>query len=181
MAQHAADEGRLRDLNFLVQSISAQPVRGSVFRRVARDMEPDLRYLMTALEGDPEIWRLNRAFHTVHVPSFVAVMTLLSGLEEMTGVTREDQKQITMAFQQAAQLVHQARQRVERAVFDKAKIELDVLADYVPKTPVPVETVPGPLLEKLRGVSMLSVRAIRAGGAGGEPGWSRETRCCCER
>lgn len=166
MVQDNAGEDRFRNLNLLVQFVSAQPVQGSVVRRAAQGIEPDLRYLMNALESDPETWRLNRAFHAVHVPSLIAVMTLLSGLDDRTVVTREDQQQITTAFQQADQLVHQARQRVERAMLDKAKIELEVLADYVSSSPAPVETGPRALLDRLQGASVWSVRAIRAGGAG---------------
>jgi len=138
-------EERLQSLETLIGAIEGRSAQDFAFRRAIGGLADDLAYLLRALRQTPEHARLNRAFHAVHVPSLLAVMSMLDGVDDMASVTPEDQHQINSSLHRASQLAAEARQRVERAVLDDTKLELEVLADYAPST-APLE--PASLLER---------------------------------
>ncbi|MEM9343102.1 MAG: hypothetical protein AAGA87_08665 [Pseudomonadota bacterium] len=125
---------RLQNLDTLIWAISDRAKRDFAFRRAIGALQEDLSALSSSLSHTPDAWRLNRAFHTVHVPSLLAVVSMLDGLDDMTSVTPEDQHQINASLHRASQLAADARRRIERAALGETMAELAVLAEYAPPT-----------------------------------------------
>ncbi len=73
---------------------------------------------------------MNRAFHAVHVPSFLAVVSMLDDIDDMKSISEDEKHQIYGSINRAAQLASTARERIEQSALTAAKIELSVLANY---------------------------------------------------
>jgi len=137
LKQDTADQEKLSNLVSLSNLVDARVTANRDFRRAIGTLSDDLAYLTGALETEPQSWRQNRAFHIVHVPSFLAIMSMLEDIDRMETIPEDEQYQVLSSIHRAVMLVRDARQRVERSKFTDAKIELDVLAEY---TPPPAES-----------------------------------------
>ena len=84
------------------------------------------------------MWRSHRAFHIVHVPSLIAVLTLLDDIDQMSKVSEQDQDDIYASVHRAATLAFDLRKAIEQSALDKAKIELRVLEKYARPPLVPL-------------------------------------------
>ncbi|MFT5796123.1 MAG: hypothetical protein ACI9PY_002943 [Ascidiaceihabitans sp.] len=124
--QHALDQ-----LALLVENRS---VVDYDFKRATGSLAQDLKFVSDALRRDAKVWRMNRAFHAVHTPSFLAIMSMLDSIDEMKSVSDEERLQISGSIHRAAQLASSARERIEQSVLAEAKVELGVLANYAPST-----------------------------------------------
>lgn len=88
--------------------------------------------MSNALRRDADAWRKNRAFHAVHVPSFLVIVSMLDNIDNMESIDEGDRHQIYSSINQAAQLASDARRRIEQSALTEVKVELSVLADYAP-------------------------------------------------
>lgn len=132
-----SEEQRLQSLDHLIELITVRASIDFEFRRAVGSLVDDLKYVSAALCRDAQFWRLNRAFHSVHIPSLIAILTMLENIDEMKSVSEDEQHQINSSIHRAAQLASAARERIERAELNKAAVELDVLAEYAPETTKP--------------------------------------------
>ena len=130
MTQQSSDREKLEALVYLSALVKSRSEADRSFRRAVGALPADLDYLVQTLEADQKSWRHNRAFHIVHVPSFVAIMTMLADIDQMETVSAEDTHQILTSIHRAAKLVTEARARIERIRLTDVKVELEVLADY---------------------------------------------------
>ncbi|MEM8591448.1 MAG: hypothetical protein AAGF13_02865 [Pseudomonadota bacterium] len=121
----------LVELAALVENRSS---RDYDFKRATGSLVEDLEFVADALRSDTEAWRVNRAFHAVHVPSFLAVMSMLDGIDDMKSINADERHQIYSSINRAAQLASSARERIEQVGLAKAKVEISVLAGYAPAT-----------------------------------------------
>ena len=139
MSGGSREEERARNLDELAQAIRARSSGDPDFNRAVGAMEEDLSYILNALRSDPETWRLNRAFHTVHVPSFLAIVSMMRNIDDMNSVTGEERLQIYEAIHRAGQLVSDARHDIERVALHKAMVRVQVLAQQAPPAAQPFE------------------------------------------
>ncbi|WP_299775430.1 hypothetical protein [uncultured Tateyamaria sp.] len=102
------------------------------FKRAIGSLVQDVEFVSNALRRDHNLWRMNRAFHAVHVPSFLAVVSMLDDIDDMKSVNDDDRHQIYSSVHRAAQLASSARERIEHSALTEAQVELSVLADYAP-------------------------------------------------
>lgn len=132
MQDPTSNDGRLSSLDQLASLVEDRSLSDYDFKRATGSLVHDLEYISTALRRDPNLWRMNRAFHAVHVPSFVAVVSMLDNIDDMKSVNDHDRHQIYGSIHRAAQLASSARDRIERSALAEAQVELNVLADYAP-------------------------------------------------
>lgn len=130
-----SDEERLHALDQLVLLVENRSVVDYDFKRATGSLAQDLKFVSDALRHDANLWRMNRAFHAVHAPSFLAIMSMLDSIDEMKSVNDEERLQINGSIYRAAQLASSARERIEKSTLAEAKVELSVLANYAPSTP----------------------------------------------
>jgi hypothetical protein len=102
------------------------------FKRATGSLSQDLKFVSDALRRDANVWRLNRSFHAVHAPSFLAIMSMLDSIDEMKSVNEDELHQLYSSINRAVQLASSARERIEQSALTEAKVELSVLADYAP-------------------------------------------------
>jgi hypothetical protein len=159
------DQDRLQNLDVLANAIRDRSENDPDFRRAASAMEDDLDYLAAALRKDPATWKVNRAFHSVHVPSLLAIMTMLNDIDAMTSVTADERHQVHQSIHRARQLVAAARQKIERGAFNAAKVELEVLAEYAPPPDQPMKKASfmERTLDGLKSVSESSLKTASSG------------------
>lgn len=105
------------------------------FKRATGSLAQDLKFVSDALRRDVDVWRMNRAFHAVHVPSLLAIMSMLDDIDDMKSISKDERHQLYSSIHRASQLASSARERIEQSVLTEAKVELDVLANYAPITP----------------------------------------------
>lgn len=134
MQGQLSDEERLLALDQLALLVENRSVVDYDFQRATGSLAQDLKFVSDALRRDANMWRMNRAFHAVHVPSLLAVMSMLESIDEMKSVSDEERLQINGSIHRAAQLASSARERIEQSALAEAKVELNVLADYAPNT-----------------------------------------------
>lgn len=127
-----SNDERLNALDHLGSLVETRSSVDYEFKRATKSLAQDLAYICDALRRDVGIWRLNRAFHVVHVPSFLAIMSMLDAVDDMTSIGEEDQHQLYSSIHRASQLAAAARARVEQSALSDVKVELDVLANYAP-------------------------------------------------
>ena len=120
------------NLQSIIKRVEEQSAANSDVRRAVGTLTEDLTYVSTALDRDPELWRLNRSFHIVHVPSFIAVLSFLGEIDQMRSLSDEDAHQMLSSLNRASSLAIEARQRIEQVKLSEAKVELDVLSEYAP-------------------------------------------------
>ncbi|MEP3846116.1 MAG: hypothetical protein ABJM43_12330 [Paracoccaceae bacterium] len=107
------------------------------FKRAIGTLDDDLKYVANALRKDPEKWRLNRSFHTVHAPSLTAVILMLDDIDQMESVSEDEMHQIFSSISRASALAKTARKHIERSTLSNAKVELEVLSEYAPQPTEP--------------------------------------------
>jgi hypothetical protein len=129
---------RLENLTTLEARARDRSARDRPFKRAIGTLEDDLTYITAALDADPESWRLNRAFHVVHVPSLITVLAMLEDIDQLSHVSQKDKDEIYASVQRAASLACDVRQRSQEMVLDKAKIELRVLGRFAKPPIVPL-------------------------------------------
>lgn len=132
MPDPATNEERLNSLEQLASLVEDRSLSDYDFKRATGSLVHDVEFISKALRRDPNIWRMNRAFHAVHVPSFLAVVSMLDNIDDMKSVNEDDRHQIYSSIHRAAQLASSARERIEQSALAEARVELDVLADYAP-------------------------------------------------
>jgi hypothetical protein len=144
MGNTDAEDDRAETLAALQHAAIRIAKRNSTFKRAIGSLIADLEVIIAAIGRDPEIWRLNRAFHVVHAPSLSAVLAVFDdadpnfdSVDKMATVDDAEMHQIYASLHQAVQLATQARDRIERAKVTDAKVELNVLADAAPTPKVP--------------------------------------------
>ena len=121
---------RLENLDTLIGLVTARVSSSRDFKRAVGTLSEDLDFVADTLRNDPESWRMNRAFHLIHVPSFIAVMSMLDEIDQMSSVTEDEVHQVLASVNRAASLAKDARQRIEQANLTDAKVEIEVLAEY---------------------------------------------------
>lgn len=129
-----SNDERLHALDQLALLVENRSAVDHDFKRATGPLAQDLKSVSDALRRDANMWRMNRAFHAVHAPSFLAVMSMLDSIDEMKSVSDEERLQINASIHRAAQLASSARERIEQSALAEAKVELSVLADYAPTT-----------------------------------------------
>ena len=139
MRDETAHDERLRTLEHLVGVVQARSAERAAFKRAVGGLVADLEYISAGLHDDPDIWRLNRAFHVVHAPSLIAVMAMFEAGFTATQMSDAEEHEIYASLQRAASLATRARLRIEQAKLSDAKVTLEVLADAAPKPTVPYE------------------------------------------
>lgn len=139
MPSSSGDHDKREELNVLTALVSTRLQSDRNFRRAVGSLESDLTYLAATLKADPGAWRQNRAFHIVHVPSFIAIMAMLDEIDEMETIPDDERHQVLSSVNRSVQLVSKARQKVERTKLADAKIELEVLAEYSPSPDAPYQ------------------------------------------
>ncbi|WP_170519469.1 hypothetical protein [Ruegeria atlantica] len=127
-----SDNERLRSLDQLALLVENRSLVDYDFKRATDSLAQDLKFVSDAIRRDANVWRLNRAFHAVHVPSFLAIMSMLDNIDEMKSVNEDERHQIYSSINRAAQLASSARERIEQSALTEAKVELSVLAKYAP-------------------------------------------------
>ncbi|MEP3638313.1 MAG: hypothetical protein ABJN14_13780 [Paracoccaceae bacterium] len=132
-----ADSERLRNLEILSELIEARSMTSREFKRAIGTLDDDLKYVANALRKDPEKWRLNRSFHTVHAPSLTAVILMLDDIDQMESVSEDEMHQIFSSISRASALAKTARKHIERSTLSNAKVELEVLSEYAPQPTEP--------------------------------------------
>ncbi|WP_299885592.1 hypothetical protein [uncultured Ruegeria sp.] len=136
MEQPVTDSERLETLNHLAAQVDRRAAVDRDFVRAIGTLPEDLTYVTNALTSDPQLWRQNRAFHVVHVPSFIAIFAMLEDMDQMTSISEDERHQVYASINRAATLAKEARQRIEGSSFAEARVNLEVLAEYAPS---PVE------------------------------------------
>ncbi|MEP5731397.1 MAG: hypothetical protein ABJL67_18730 [Sulfitobacter sp.] len=149
------DFDRLQTLEQLSATVKTRSAEDYDFKHAVGQLDQNLEYIIKALRHDPDIWKLNRAFHVVHAPSLITIMTLLENIDAMRSVGDKEKHQINASLNRAAQLATDARHRIEQKQFNVAKAELDVLAEYAPKPEVPFKRASF-VSRKLKGVVQIS-------------------------
>ena len=86
MERITPDEERLSRLDQLAELIDSRSVLDYDFRRATGSLAEDLQYISKSIRRDVTVWRLNRAFHAVHIPSLLAIMSMLENVDEMKSV-----------------------------------------------------------------------------------------------
>ncbi|MBO9472881.1 hypothetical protein J7413_04960 [Shimia sp. R10_1] len=135
MPDPASNDERLNSLEQLASLVEDRSLSDYDFKRATGSLVHDVEFISKALRRDPNIWRMNRAFHAVHVPSFLAVVSMLDSIDDMKSVNEDDRHQIYSSLHRAAQLASSARERIEQSALTEAQVELNVLADYAPASP----------------------------------------------
>jgi len=87
MTQVNAHAERIENLTLLSTQTQVRASKDRAFKRAISTLSNDVAYIAAALDDDPEIWRSHRAFHIVHVPSLIAVLTLLDDIDQMSKVS----------------------------------------------------------------------------------------------
>ena len=128
---------RLENLITLEVQARERSSKDRPFKRATGTLVEDLTYIAAALDADRESWRLNRAFHVVHVPSLITVLTMLDDIDQLSNVHQDDRVEIYSSVQRAATLAYDVRQKIQEAVLEKAKIELRVLGRFAKPPTVP--------------------------------------------
>lgn len=126
---------RLSGLDQLALLVERRSLSDYDFKRATGSLAEDLIYISDALRRDVDVWRMNRAFHAVHVPSFLAIMSMLDDIDDMKSISEDERHQFYSSIHRAAQLASSARGRIEQSVLAEAKVELSVLASYAPTNP----------------------------------------------
>ncbi|WP_298848830.1 hypothetical protein [uncultured Ruegeria sp.] len=134
MQNNTSNDERLRSLDQLALLVEKRSLADYDFKRATGSLAQDLEFISDALRRDTTVWKLNRAFHAVHAPSFLAVMSMLDNIDEMKSVNEDERHQIYTSINRAAQLASSARERIEQSALTEAKVELSVLANYAPTT-----------------------------------------------
>ncbi|MEO1107675.1 MAG: hypothetical protein AAFX90_07125 [Pseudomonadota bacterium] len=131
------DDEKLSNINALVKLVERRESVDRDFGRAIGTLKDDLVYIDNALRAEPAKWRQNKAFHIVHVPSFLAIMSIFDDMDQMVSVSDDEKHQILISVHRAAQLAKVARRRMEQSKLTDAKTELEVLAQYaaVPDEP----------------------------------------------
>lgn len=156
---------RLLDLDRLTALVEQRADADAEFRRAVGALTDDVQFISAAMRRNTDLWRLNRAFHAVHVPSFIAIMAMLEDIDDMKSIDAEERHQLYSSIHRAAQLGAVARERIEQAALTEAKVELSVLADYAPAHPE--EYKKASLLERTRaGVASASSAALQRARSG---------------
>ena len=132
-----ADSERLRNLEILSELIETRSKTSREFKRAIGTLDDDLKYVADALRKDPEKWRLNRSFHTVHAPSLTAVILMLDDIDQMESVSEDEMHQIFSSISRASTLAKTARKHIEQSALSNAKVELEVLSEYAPEPTKP--------------------------------------------
>ena len=132
MPDFERDEERLNDLTQLASLVADRSESDFEFRRATGTLAKDIDYISNALRRNGEAWRMNRAFHSVHVPSFIAVVTMLSDIDDMKSISEDERHQLYSSIHRAAQLASTARERLEQSALKETQVEIGVLADYAP-------------------------------------------------
>ena len=135
MPDRISKEDRLSDLDQLALTVENRSLGDYDFKRATGTLAQDLISLSDALRRDADLWRMNRAFHAVHVPSFLAIMSMLDDIDDMKSISEDERHQLYSSIHRAAQLASTARERIEQSVLTEAKVELGVLANYAPTSP----------------------------------------------
>jgi hypothetical protein len=139
LKQPSTDQEKLENLRSLSVLVQTRSASDREFRRAIGNLDNDLSYLANSLVAEPQSWRQNRAFHIVHVPSFVAIMLMLQEVDQMESVSDEERHQILTSIHRSAQLAKEARDRIERTKLTAAKVELEVLSEYAQPPAQPYE------------------------------------------
>jgi len=134
LPDYERDEERLEDLTHLASLVADRSETDFEFRRATGSLAQDIDYISNALRRDGEVWRMNRAFHSVHVPSFIAVVSMLSDIDDMKSISEDERHQLYSSIHRAAQLASSARERLEHSALTETQVEVGVLADYAPAT-----------------------------------------------
>lgn len=158
MPHDAATETRTQALDVLGKAVAARASSDRQFRRAIGTLTEDLAYIRAALLADPDLWRLNRAFHAVHVPSLHSVVLVLEDVDQMASVTSDDAHQMHVALSRAALLARAARERIEQAALTDTQVELDVLASQAPTPAQPLQK-PSMFIRAMDGVASASETA----------------------
>ncbi|WP_425038877.1 hypothetical protein [Primorskyibacter sp. S187A] len=148
MPDKTSKEERLSNLDQLALLIENRSLVDYDFKRATGSLAEDLKFTSDALCRDDEVWRMNRAFHAVHVPSLLAIMSMLDDIDDMKSISEDEQHQLYCSIHRAAQLASSARERIEQSALMEAKVELSVLANYAP--PAPQAFRKASLLERTR-------------------------------
>ncbi|MEX0349207.1 MAG: hypothetical protein AB3N15_07245 [Paracoccaceae bacterium] len=137
MTRETDAAARLETLQVLRDLTEKRATSDRAFRRAIGTLAEDIDIVFDSLARDPNAWRLNRAFHTVHVPSMIAAFSMLDESAAMQSASDEEKHQILASVSRAASLARAARHKIEQVALTDAKIELDVLASYAkpPATP----------------------------------------------
>lgn len=130
MSNEQCTQDRVAALTTLIQLAKTRAEKDSDFKRAIGTMTADMDYVLAALKQDPYRWRLNRAFHTVHVPSFLTILAMLDDIDAMTSISPDERHDVLSAVNRAGQLAFSARERLEQDKLHKVKTEVDVLAEY---------------------------------------------------
>jgi len=126
---------RLSSIDQLAQLVENRALSDYDFKRATGSLTQDLNFISDALRRNADVWRMNRAFHAVHVPSLLAIMSMLHDIDDITSISEDERHQLYSSIHRAAQLAISARERIEQSVLSKARIELSVLANYAPSSP----------------------------------------------
>ena len=132
MTNPGPNDERMRNLKQLSSAVEKRSLRDYDFKRATGSLSEDLEFIAAALNRDCDMWRLNRAFHSVHVPSFLAVVSMLDNIDDMKSISEAERHQIYASIHRATQLASAAREQIEHSVLTDAKVEVAVLADYAP-------------------------------------------------
>lgn len=135
MPDTTSEVERLSNLDQLAALVGNRSLVDYDFKRATGSMAQDLKFVSDALRRDVNVWRVNRAFHAVHVPSLLAIMSMLDDIDDMKSISEDERHQLYISVHRASQLASSARERIEKSVLAEAKVELDVLANYAPNTP----------------------------------------------
>lgn len=135
MPDTPSKDARLSILNQLTRLVENRSLVDYDFKRATGSLAQDLKFISDALGRDVDVWRINRAFHAVHVPSLLAIMSMLEDIDDMKSISEDERHQLYSSIHRAAQLASIARERIEQLLLTEAKVELSVLANYAPTTP----------------------------------------------
>lgn len=137
MTQDISHAERLSNLALLEEKTRNRASRDRPFKRAVNTLPEDLAKITAALDTKPESWRFHRAFHIVHVPSLIAVLTLLDDVDQMSDVSDQDRHDVLSSVHRAATLAQDVRHAIEAATLEEAKLELRVLESYAKPPPEP--------------------------------------------
>lgn len=139
MTEPFSNADKISNIEVLSGLVDQRTASDREFARAVGALNDDLKYIAEALRAESHLWRQNRAFHVVHVPSFLAIMSMLDEMAQMESISDDEKHQVLSSVNRAAQLAKDARHRIERVKFTEAKTELGVLADYAPVPDQPFE------------------------------------------
>ncbi|MEM8629741.1 MAG: hypothetical protein AAGF74_00760 [Pseudomonadota bacterium] len=129
MPDPESNNERLSSLDQLTSLVENRALSDYDFKRATGSLAQDLEFLSDALRRDADLCRVNRAFHAVHVPSFLAVLSMLDDIDDMKSISEDERHQIYSSINRASQLASSARERTEQSVLTEAKVELSELAN----------------------------------------------------